>query len=243
MSHGASTPKSAQELARERFSDVAGDDGDAISAGFIFAVIGLVLVAFGGMYVAVNGFSGPAAGPQRAAFISSVDRTCSEGWEKEKSNVDQMNCYLTTNVRRLCDPSERAHLVATVERFQDDYRVWNQRFYAASMGTVAKARVHSMEIGLQDAKIQRAMRDPNATEDERAEHMNKMMGMMDNVMSGTNKVLAERRNETPFYKLEDEIKHLASKGYIQADDFGSRPPHWVTRGLKAVKSVRPACSN
>jgi hypothetical protein len=216
--------------------------GDNVSAGFIAGMIAMVLVAFGGMYFI---FGGSSSGPggQRDAYVSSVDRACSQGWEKEKSNVDQMHCYLTIDVRRLCDPMERRHLVATVERFQDDYRVWNQRFFAAAMGTAAKARGHSMEIGLQDAKMQRAMRDPNATEEERAEHMNKMMGMVDNVMSGTNKLLAERRNETPFYKLEDEIKHLASKGYIQADDFGSRPPHWVARGLKAVKSVRPACSN
>ena len=228
---GVSPPKSVHEQARERFDAEIDDTGDSLSAGFIAGTIALVLVAFVGMYFIFGG-----SARQRGALVSSVDRTCGEGWEKDQSNVDQLHCYLTTNVSRLCDPSERRHLAATIDRFDRDYVVWKGRMFGVAMATVAKMKVNGPQIGLQMGKISKSLNDPNVSDDE-------IEGMMANVVpSIPDSVKSQKVNSISFYKLEEEFARLAAKGYMTEQDFGWGKPIWVSNGLKVAKSVKPVCS-
>jgi hypothetical protein len=111
------------------------------------------------------------------------------------------------------------------------------------MGSIVKAQVHGPQLGMEAAKLTKSWNDPNVSHEERARQMDKVLGISGEVLSGPEKVKAEKRNATPYYKLEDELTVLASKGFIDESDFGSSKPHWVNRGFKAVKSVKPVCSN
>ena len=225
----------------------ANGDGTRLNAGFIATVAALVIAVGSGTFIFLNGgmampsFSLGFA-KDEPAYVSSMDRTCGKGWRKDLPNVDQMHCYLTSNKRRLCDPKERAHLVATIGRYEDDYSVWSARHFAASMGSIAKANQNALEIGMETAKLDHAMDDPNVTDEELVQQTDKVSKIMGDVLEGPNKVLAEAQNDTPMYQLEDDLAELASAGLITEDDFGWSKPDWVKKGFQEVKSVKSTCA-
>jgi hypothetical protein len=98
-------------------------DGTKLTAGFIATAVALFVAVGSGTFVFLNGgVAMPSfdlgVAKNEPAYVSSVDKTCGKGWEKDLPNVDQMHCYLTSSKRRLCDPKERAHLVATIGRLK-----------------------------------------------------------------------------------------------------------------------------
>ncbi len=216
-------------------------DEDDVSVGFIATAAAVVFACIGGVYLFMNWGTETAVASTGPAYRSIIESTCGEGWEKDLSNVDQMYCFMTTQVSRLCDKDERRHLVATVGRFQKDYAVWNARFHAASMGSIVKVQAQSIPIGLETARMERTMRDPKASAEEKAKRMEEVADRMSDVMSGPNRLLSERTNKTPYYKMEDALAELAKSGYIAESDFGRSKPDWVSRGFRAVKTVVPSC--
>jgi hypothetical protein len=221
-------------------SQAKDDSDDGITPMFIGTMAAAVLVVGAGLYFFL---AKPSPGSTSEVIAaSSVDGTCAEGWEKNQSNVDQMHCYMTTYVARLCEPAERRHLIATIGRFEKDYAAYNARFMAASMGSIAKVQVNALAIGVESARMERAMRDPNASEEERSRRMGNVMKMTGDVLSGPNKVMSEKVNKEPYYKLEDHFAKLAAAGYVTEKDFGAKKPKWVNNGFKAVKVVRDVCT-
>lgn len=222
-------------------------EGTTLNAGIIATIAGLLIASGAGAFMLFEAFSsvsepGSEADGRATSYVSSVDDFCREGWRKDQSNVDQMHCYMTSSTKRLCDPAERAHLVATIKLFERDYGVWKRRHNAAALGTIGKVQMQGPAIGVATSRMTRAMQDPNATDEERAARTDKVMEMMEDVMSGPNAVMAENHNMTPFYQLEDDIKELAADGLISEADFGYNRPAWVDRGLKAATQVRSVCA-
>src|SRR5688572_11883989 len=98
--------------------------GTTLNAGFIATAVALFVAVGSGTFFYLNGgLELPqlsfGSAEDEPAYVSSVDKKCGKGWEKDLPNVDQMHCYLTSSTTRLCDPKERAHLVATIGRFED----------------------------------------------------------------------------------------------------------------------------
>jgi hypothetical protein len=236
-----SSPRSSSSpAAQSRNPSPAKDDSDdGVTPKFIASVFAAVFAVGGGLYFFL---AKPSSAPAPEVIAaSSVDGTCAEGWEKGQSNVDQMHCYMTTYVARLCEPAERRHLIATIGRFEKDYAAYNARFMAASMGSIAKVQVNALAIGVESARMERAMRDPNASEEERSRRMGNVMKMTGDVLSGPNKVMSEKVNKVPYYTLEDHFAKLATAGYVTENDFAGKKPKWVNAGFKAVKTVRDVC--
>ena len=222
-------------------------DDSTLNAGFIATAVALFFAVGGGTLFFLNdGFSLPqlnfGSGETKPAYVSSVDQKCSKGWRKDLPNIDQMHCSMTINLHRLCEPEERAHLVATISRFEEDYGVWSRRHFAAAMGSIFKAQGNSLEIGMGAAEMEHAMADPKLSDAERQKKIDKFEKTMGYVLDEPNKILAESKNDTPHYQLEYDLTALASKGLIEAGDFGWRKPDWVKRGFASVKSVSPACA-
>ncbi len=98
-----------------------------LSFGFVATVLVLFLGVGSGTYFFMEGgirlpeFRLPWSGQgEDGSYFSSVEGQCIKGWRKGASNVDQMHCFLSTSISRLCEPEERQALVATIQRFQQD---------------------------------------------------------------------------------------------------------------------------
>ena len=51
-------------------------------------------------------------------YQSRVAQTCDKGWKDDRFNRDQIHCYMTRDVARLCDPRERRALADKLLAFQ-----------------------------------------------------------------------------------------------------------------------------
>ena len=219
--------------------------GGNLNAAFL-ATVAAVFVAVGsGTFVFLNGglsFLQPSERNAAPAYVSSVEKQCEKGWIENTLNVDQLHCYMTVSKNRLCDPRERAHLIATISRFQDDYSNWSARHFAASMGSIGKANMNMVEIGTSTADFERSMNDPSVSDEERMKKFERVDNVMGDVLDGPNKIMAEHRNDTPFYELEGDVTALASAGLLAEEDFEWGKPKFVKEGFAAVKSVRSVCA-
>ena len=100
--------------------------GDASPGGnTLFASILIVIVIIGAGALAASDRAadfrravwedvmGP---PPEPAYQSRVASVCDKGWRDDRDNRDQVDCYMTTDVERLCDPRERRALVDKLRR-------------------------------------------------------------------------------------------------------------------------------
>ena len=127
-------------------------------------------------------------------------------------NVDQMHCYMTINLHRLCEPEERAHLMATIGRFEEDYGVWSRKALRRGDGLdrqgarkFLRDRHGGRRDGTRDGRSQ-------AIDEERQKKIDKFEKTMGYVLDEPNKILAESKNDTPHYQLEYDLTALAPRG-------------------------------
>ena len=234
---------------------------DGLSNTVVFSLAGLVGVVGGGMmfmFVGGSQVGGPTAAvakagaattavaraksAQKDGYTSMVDGECAVGWVAGQSNVDQMYCYMTTYIDRLCDKEERRHFLETVERFEKDYKVFDKRFHAAAMTQLVGIQANAMQIGIEGARITRSMNDPNASGEEVAKQFDRMQKLQ--TMTGNpHTVTAEKPNSIGYYKLEIEMARLASLGYLSPADFAKTKAKWVIKAFNRTEPVKSACSN
>lgn len=233
-----------------------GDDeggGSTINAGFIATMLGLFISVSGGTYMYSEGINplrsanfslgwgnAPAA---PLAIASSVDGTCGKGWKEGQRNNDILHCYLITSPSRLCSPRERSSLVAVIMRHNDDYDDWMGRANVAAFKSIGKLQVTGLQIGLEDAKMQQAIRDPKGSDEEVSKHMENITDMVGDVMSEHNDIMAENPQKTDWTQLQKDLVTLAKKDMISVADFPGKAPKWVTLALKDVKATQHPCTN
>jgi hypothetical protein len=172
---------------------------------------------------------GPSPEP---AYQSRVASVCDKGWQEDRENRDQVHCYMTTDVERLCDPRERRALVDKLLAYQ----VGSDR----AIGRVAVSVLQSfgkpgvMELGTAEAKS----RDPNLSEEERAAQLTKVTGMAHDLLAPTEKPLEEGfANKHGIVAILNDVKSLAEQGYLAASDFPTTTPKIVKEGLAAAHSI------
>jgi hypothetical protein len=170
--------------------------------------------------------------PPEPAYQSRVAVVCDKGWQDYRDNRDQIDCYLTNDIERLCDPRERRALVDKLFAYQiaDDRLIGR----AAMSFLKGDGKSDPMEIGIAEAKS----RDPNLSEDERAAQIKKVTSMADDFTAPTAKTLAEgSENKHGIVTILNDVKSLAEQGYLAASDFTTKPPKIVKEGLAAAHSV------
>jgi hypothetical protein len=216
--------------------------GDSSSSGntlfaSAFVVILIALIAGTGVFLA----SDRAAGFRHAVwedimgpppYQSRVASVCDAGWQYDRENRDQVHCYMTTDVERLCDPRERRALVDKLQ----DYQIASD----LAIGRVAISVLQSfgrpgvMAMGMAEAKS----RDPNLSPEERAAQMAKVTGMAHDYLAPTEKPLQEGfRNKYGIVTILNDVKSLAEQGYLAASDFPTTTPKIVKEGLAAAHSI------
>jgi hypothetical protein len=229
------------------------DGGSTFNAGFIASVLALFVAVSGGTYMFSAGinplkyanFSGQWAGSRSATLsASSADGQCLKGWKTGFMNGNQMHCYLTTRVNRLCNPQEKETLVARILVFDDDYSTFQGNLLLEtakmSIGTPISDR---MQLGIEAAKADNANSDA-----ESSKHMQNAADIASGMMEGVNGVLEGQEYQNHGIGdlrgsggLMNELRDLGKNGYLSLSDFPSYPPKWVRQALTDVKVIGLAC--
>lgn len=178
---------------------------------------------------------------EKVVHVSSLAPQCDKGWQANERNVDQMHCYLTTDIQRLCKPEEKQALFDKIDAYEDAAADINAQFGAASMQVLAGSQVNGLAIGLADAKS----RDPNATADQRSEQQQKALDLGAKTLSPLDAVILRdsRTHKLPSYQIELDIAELARKGYLQSADISWNAPDWVTTGMRDAGTPAPSPCN
>jgi hypothetical protein len=172
---------------------------------------------------------GPPAEPP---YQSRVAALCDKGWRDDRDNRDQIDCYMTTDVARLCDPRERRALVDKLLAYQAaDNRLIGSAAATFLNGYGKSGAQDAMKLGMAEAKS----RDPNLSDEERAEQLNKVSSMAQNFNAAPMAVLeAGSANKHGIVAILNDVKSLAEQGYLAAADFPTTTPKIVKEGLAAA---------
>lgn len=223
-------------------------EGSTLNAGFIATIIAASLTVGMGTFFFIGGetpdlglnlFWGSGGGNGQQVSGSVLDPVCGKDWQADVPNTDQMYCYMTRQVYRLCGEEEHRAFIATVDRYNKDYKVWHRKFMGATFKTIGKLQTQGMQLGLEAAKLDHMQ----GSDKEQAEQLGKVTGMVGNIMAPTDKLLAQRINKVPEYELVNAAYALAKAGYISADDFGRSKPDFIADALKKAGKVKTACPN
>lgn len=229
--------------------DQSGSEGTTLNAGFIATIVAAFVAVGGGTYFfAGDGFSVPDLGLKwswgngetvAAMSGSKLDSVCGKGWQADLPNVDQMHCYMTREVYRLCDEKEYDALLATVKQYDADYKVWHRKYMMATFKTIGKMQTQGMQLGMEAAKLEHM----KGSDKEQLDQFSKVTGIADNIMKPANEMLAQRVSKVPEYELINAATALVKKGFISEKDFGRKMPDFMAAAFKAAGKVKTACPN
>jgi hypothetical protein len=200
------------------------EESGGMSAGFMASCVAVFL----GVGAATYFFTGSniSLGDMMAmgSHKSVVDDVCSVGWRDDRSNKDQIHCYLTKKVSRLCDATERAHLTRKLK----DFEIAHARTKMEFMGETLSSIPNPVVVGLETAKLGKG---------NDMETAQRLTDMMSSSMSGIQANLDRNRNKVSVSDVQSEIRKLYVTGYLSDRDFGLVTPSWIQ---KAIKDATPS---
>ena len=227
----------------------AAEEGTTLNAGFIATIVAASLTVGMGTFFFIGGETpdlginwGMGAKTEEGMALSGsvLDPVCGKDWKADLPNTDQMYCYMTRQVYRLCDKGEFDALLATMKRYDKDYKVWHRKFMMATFKTIGKLQTQGMQLGMEAAKLDIM----KGSDKGQAEQMNKVLGVAGNIMKPTDDMLAQRAGKVPEYQLETAALSLVKAGYITAKDMSRGKPEFLTSALKRAGKVKTvACHN
>jgi hypothetical protein len=177
------------------------------------------------------------------AYNSTVKDQCGQTWVSGQSNVDEMHCFMTSNIIRLCLPEEREHLVAMIDVFDKDDNIAAVEQGIATFQTVGQVQQQSMQIGMEAAKLQNMDPSNEAEMEKFGKQMEKVTRMVDKAQKPLTDVInGKKRNKTSYDQLRADFANLVERGLISSDDLMAKPG-FVRDGLQMAKSVRNTCSS
>lgn len=176
-------------------------------------------------------------GPPPEIYRSRVAETCDKGWKDDRFNRDQIHCYMTLDVPRLCDPRERRALADKLLAYQAAMDRSDARVNAVAFGMIGN-RGAIMEMGMAEARS----RDPNLSEKDRTAQLDKTLQMSRDMMSPMDQIILDNVNTATKKDLVADVKSLVEGGYLAAVDFPSTQPKIVKEGLASAGPVgRSSC--
>jgi hypothetical protein len=231
--YGSSPPQRGSNRFQQEQEE---DEGSTLSAGFIATCFAAFVAVGGGTFFVAGGsfdlrsFTTWKRNGVYLDYVSKSDARCKKGWGENRENKDQLHCYFTRDVARLCDPQEKGHLLNMVDLFQDG---------AARYGALTMSETMQM-VGNQGKMMQIGMAGAMAsaegqTDKEQMQNIDKVVGMVDEAMSGITNHFEQNRNEKNMGDLKTALRSLVASGYLNPDDFGWAQPEWVKEAIKGVK--------
>ncbi len=234
---------------RDNSFDNLEDEPTTLNAGFIATIVGAFMAVGAGTYFfAGSDIQIPDLGLKlswgdgelvAATSGSVLDPVCGKGWRTNLPNNDQMHCFMTKQVYRLCDADEHKALIATIRQYDKDYKVWHRKFTIATFKTIGKMQTQGLQLGMEAAKMEHM----KGSEKQKLDQLGKVVGMADNIMKPTNDLLGEINSKVKSFELAQAAEVLAKKGYISPDDFGRSKPDFIESAFKSAGNVKTACPN
>lgn len=218
------------------------DDAQGGSKLFGFGLLAIFVVGAGALASTDAGAGFRQAvmldvfGPSSDNFQSSVAAACDPGWKDDRINRDQIHCYMTRDVARLCNPRERLALVDKLRAYQTASDGMEAAIAMTAFGVARNPNVVAM--GMAEAKSH----DPKLSGAEQAEQTDKVWKLAGDTMGPADKILAASQNIATPEDLRGDVRSLAERGFLAAADFPDKMPKIVRDGLASAGGVIPtAC--
>jgi hypothetical protein len=229
----------------------ADDNQGGITPGFLAAVLALCAAVGGGtFYLAGSGGTlTDIMNGTTGSFTSAVDGACKKMWVANGRNTPALNCYLTTNVARLCNPREKKHLAQVIRSYRNDVIAFNSQMMLGGFKAVAIARssesMENMKIMSQSVAKQQNNQnyEMSAAETQAFADHAKMVGKMEEVARTPaimNSLGTEQISEKEIAK---KIRRLAASGYVSKGDFGWFPDDLVAAAFNNIKVTGSPCKS
>jgi hypothetical protein len=232
------------------------EEGTSMGLGSIALVVAMFIGIGGGTFwfmggdfgtnISVAGFFdwGKARREAALAYESEVQDQCGKSWIKDQDNTDEMHCFMTTNIIRLCKTEEREHLVAMIEIFHDQYNAAMIEEKKATFKTIGKIQSQSMQLGLEAAKLEQMSQSSDKKSAEAwSKQFDKVTGIVDNAQKPMMDVLhGQKTNKLNYKALEADFANLVERGLISESEFRHKPT-FVRKGLAQAKAVKNRCTS
>ena len=236
--------KSSGGNSREPDDPQSGEASSGGSTLFAFGFLAILIVGAGALAASAGGAGfrqalwqdvmGPPAEP---AYQSRVAHLCDKGWKDDRLNRDQIHCWMTENVARLCDPHERRALADKLVAYQEAQDRSSASMNLAALRVIANPGA-TLALGVADARS----RDPNLSEKERAEQFQKAMDVSKDIMAPVDQVTMDSVNTATREVVVADFKSLVEHGYLAATDFPDTQPKIVKEVLATTGPVgRSSC--
>jgi hypothetical protein len=177
---------------------------------------------------------------------SSADTACAPLWVINARNDPAIHCYLTTDISRLCKPSERVHLAKTFRSYHREANRYVANVLVRMFGPLIFPSVTASQVGAaqEEARVSimgepagknykpGAMRDLAETRMKDLERFN---------VDGLDQALAVQR--LPDEEIIAAVKKIAESGLMSQDDFGWFADTFIDDAFGKVKRVTPICGD
>ncbi len=227
---------SSNGVARGAINLVEKSGGSAGWGTVAFAAISVCVAIAAGGYAARLAGGGSAgletvfapAAPAEPAFRSVVASACDVGWKDDRLNRDQMHCWLTRDVLRLCDARERAALADRMVDYEAAKERMNGRLGVAALRMMVNPDVTAMSYAYARST------DTRLSEEQRQAEAEKMMNLSAKINAPTSKVLEESQNDTAPGTTIQDFAELVQAGYLIPEDFPDPMPGLAQKGFAAA---------
>ena len=154
---------------------------------------------------------------------------CEQLWVDEARNDMALQCYMTSQVDRLCRDSEKAHLLWYISRYQNARKQY-------------EAKLWGYLIGVQFGMAKPGQKNVSGTREDTLAKLNRVQGeQAQKLKQDAAFVKATKMRTLIDDDLTRMVGRLAAKGYLTGNDFGWRSPAWVTDAFTDELKVAPAC--
>jgi hypothetical protein len=230
----------------DEFEPEEPEEDSSMGVGFIASCFAVFLaVGFGTFYFSGGGgFNLPVPNLSLAwhsELKSSVDDSCNVGWESNRSNIDQMHCYFTKDIKRLCKSEERNHLVAKIKKFNEAYMIARGSEIGAVMANAGggMANPNMVQLGVQGARAT----DRSLSQDEQDEAMTQAIAAADRMTAPIMEIAKRSINKNSMADLKADLVSLVKNGYFAPEDFGYFRSVWIRKATDGVAQGPSQCSN
>jgi hypothetical protein len=178
-------------------------------------------------------------------YVSLADASCKPLWVERARNDPALECYLTKNLNRLCNPAERSHLAAFIRR----YRREADTSYVATLGDVFKsenfgsATDEEIKISIQALETALMGGSMSGKEAPRAKRFAYIFSEDPSVeklkIAQLNAALAVK--VLPDTVFVQKIQYIGRAGYMSKWEFGWWNDRLVNEAFKGLQQEASAC--
>ena len=214
-------------------------DDASDSTFYAIAALAIVGTLVGTYWLAGGEFNFSTGGevPVTTAFVSKVAQSCEAGWKEGADNIDQMHCYLTNSVARLCNGQEKNALLDKVQAYDYD-RLAPRRALEDRLQNGPFPTITSQSMQQATDRILHETKDQMAFESKTFEADQKLLfDSMEDWMK------RDGRNQYPRSQLLKDTTALVVAGYLDEGDIDERLPKWAVDAITAAAKHRPAGQN